>query len=320
MVRWCVARALFPLVLGGSLAVALAGLRAGAQPSLLVMVIILVSSAPVLLAQRQLPATAAWKAGPKDFGLDLLHMLSTGVSAEVSRSLTVGLWLAVAVWLRTAVGGHVWPTTWPWWLQLPLAIGIGDLGAYWVHRACHRFPLLWRVHAMHHSSERLHAFAGARNHPLNAVLAHGAQVLGITILGAPVEIIALASVVTGVHGILQHANVDLRYGPLNWVFATADLHRWHHSTVRGESDTNFGNTLAVWDVVFGTRHTPKGRPEAVGLGGLALPENFFVHLASPFVLRRWAAPAVAPAVATDRSCRRAPRVRWPRRGRAPRRS
>jgi sterol desaturase/sphingolipid hydroxylase (fatty acid hydroxylase superfamily) len=73
---------------------------------------------------------------------------------------------------------------------------------------------------------------------------------------------------------------------LNWVFSTADLHRWHHSADFAESNTNFGSNLILWDIVFRTRYLPEGRPQRVGIVGLTMPDNFFAHLASPFVLRR----------------------------------
>jgi sterol desaturase/sphingolipid hydroxylase (fatty acid hydroxylase superfamily) len=49
---------------------------------------------------------------------------------------------------------------------------------------------------------------------------------------------------------LQHVNLPLRHGWLNYVFSTNTLHRWHHSAERGEGDTNFGSTLVLWDQVF----------------------------------------------------------------------
>ena len=93
---------------------------------------------------------------------------------------------------------------------------------------------------------------------------------------------------TAVHGMLQHANLDLRHGWLNYVFMTADNHRWHHSTEFAESNTNFGSNIALWDHVFGTfvLREPAG-PESVGLDDVEMPDNVWVHLATPFTLPRW---------------------------------
>jgi sterol desaturase/sphingolipid hydroxylase (fatty acid hydroxylase superfamily) len=57
-------------------------------------------------------------------------------------------------------------------------------------------------------------------------------------------------------GIFQHANVQLRLGPLNWFFSMAELHRWHHSRTVEEANHNYGQTISVWDWVFGTRYLP----------------------------------------------------------------
>jgi sterol desaturase/sphingolipid hydroxylase (fatty acid hydroxylase superfamily) len=86
----------------------------------------------------------------------------------------------------------------------------------------------------------------------------------------------------------QHANIAIRLGPLSWIFSIGNLHRWHHSRERGESDTNYGNVYIFWDVVFATRFLPKDRepPEQVGIGGMdAFPSGFFAQWLSPF---RWA--------------------------------
>ena len=72
-----------------------------------------------------------------------------------------------------------------------------------------------------------------------------------------------------------------------WNRSHGDLHRWHHSRVRRESDTNYGNVYIFWDVIFGTRFLPKDRkpPAQVGLGGMeAFPSGFFAQWISPF---RW---------------------------------
>ncbi|HCX67158.1 MAG TPA: sterol desaturase, partial [Rhodobiaceae bacterium] len=37
----------------------------------------------------------------------------------------------------------------------------------------------------------------------------------------------MVSAVTAVLGILTHCNIEMRCGPLNYVFNTPELHRWH---------------------------------------------------------------------------------------------
>lgn len=287
MIRTVVSWALYPGLMGGSLLFTLLAIRAGQDPTSIVMVVILLSTIPLLLAQRLLPAEAEWSARPKHFTIDLLHMATSGFALEAVRVLTLGVLIQIALSLHGALGADdLWPTSFPIVFQLGFGILVGDIGAYWVHRACHKFPLLWRIHAVHHSSERMYVFAAARNHPMNAILMHVSHLLPLTLLGAPIEIIALTSVFTGVHGMLQHCNVDLKHGWFNYVFATADLHRWHHSSDFDESNRNFGNNLSIWDWIFGTRYLPAGHPQEVGLGTVHLPENFLAHLATPFLLNR----------------------------------
>jgi sterol desaturase/sphingolipid hydroxylase (fatty acid hydroxylase superfamily) len=84
------------------------------------------------------------------------------------------------------------------------------------------------------------------------------------------------------NGFLQHSNVDLHYGPLNYIVGSAETHRWHHSQEPREANTNYGSTLLVWDVVFGTWFLPAGREvEQLGLRE-AYPRSFAGLLAAPF--------------------------------------
>ena len=282
------AHTLYPGVLLAALCTTGFLVQHGLDPTLVVLLVIAGATVPLIFAQLVVPYEPAWRASPTDVSIDLLHMLSTGATTEGWRTLTLGALLAAAAALSGHLGDTPWPTHWPVAVQFAMAMVIGDLGAYWVHRLCHRYDLLWRVHAMHHSSERLYMFSSGRNHPGNAILAYGSQLLPLTLLGTPVEVLALVSVFTAVHGMLQHANVDLRHGLFNHVFATADLHRWHHAANRADSDHNFASNLILWDWVFRTRFLPADREvREVGLPDLALPDNFLHHLASPFVLRRW---------------------------------
>ena len=50
-----------------------------------------------------------------------------------------------------------------------LAFLLVDFTRYWVHRAHHRVPLLWRFHRTHHSSEHINATSGLRMHVVDMV-------------------------------------------------------------------------------------------------------------------------------------------------------
>lgn len=283
--RAVVSAATYPVVLFGSLGLTALGLAAGGRPSLVVVAVVALVTPVVLLAQRLAPAEPGWRGRPLDFSVDVLHLLSNGVFTEIFRLLTLGAVYEVAASL-SAAGSPAWPGGAPWLVQFGLALLVGEFFAYWTHRTFHRVPFLWRIHAVHHSSERMYALAAARNHPMNVVLMHACHVLPVAALGAPPEILAMSGALTGIHGLLQHSNVDLWHGPFNWIMATADAHRWHHSADLAESDTNFGNNLIVWDRVFGTCRLPGGRPKRVGLDAGRLPDNFLAHLATPFRLYR----------------------------------
>ena len=87
-------------------------------------------------------------------------------------------------------------------------------------------------------------------------------------------------------GLFQHANIDIRLGPLNYVFSAAPVHRWHHSRSREEADHNYGDNFIFWDVVFGTYYRPREREvEALGIAGLdAFPKSYVAQLLAPL---RW---------------------------------
>jgi sterol desaturase/sphingolipid hydroxylase (fatty acid hydroxylase superfamily) len=89
-----------------------------------------------------------------------------------------------------------------------------------------------------------------------------------------------------VHGFFQHANIDLRLGPLNYFFSMAELHRWHHSRDIREANQNYGSNCIVWDLVFGTFYWPRDRrpPADVGLSELPdFPQRLGRQLLSPFL-------------------------------------
>jgi sterol desaturase/sphingolipid hydroxylase (fatty acid hydroxylase superfamily) len=171
-----------------------------------------------------------------------------------------------------------------------LASVVREFFDYWGHRAMHHFDVLWRLHATHHSAQRLYFLNGLRAHPGEIAFRFGILgVLPLALLGVGETVLVLTTVAALAADVYQHANIAFRLGPLSWLYSIGDAHRWHHSRERVEADSNYGNVYLFWDAVFGTRHLPADRqpPTEVGIEGFdAFPRRFFAQWLSPF---RWSA-------------------------------
>ena len=110
------------------------------------------------------------------------------------------------------------------------------------------------------------------------------------LLGCGRQVLALFTLSTSVIGMFQHAKIQLRLGPLNWIFSMTELHRWHHSRDKREGNSNYGANLIVWDVLFGTRFLPEEReldPEHIGISNMPnFPQRYLGQLMSPFNWKR----------------------------------
>lgn len=173
----------------------------------------------------------------------------------------------------------------PLWLQLVEVILLADLGFYGVHRLAHALPAYWRLHAIHHSSERLDSLATFRVHPLDQLISASASTLPILALGFSPWAFGIYALIYRWHSILLHSNIRLPLGPVSWLIATPAFHHWHHSAAPEARDKNFAGQIALWDVVFGTRYMPKG--QIVSGYGIEdpVPAGYVDQLAHPFRTR-----------------------------------
>jgi sterol desaturase/sphingolipid hydroxylase (fatty acid hydroxylase superfamily) len=270
-----VAAGFFPVTLAACLAIAWSIAAAGWPPALQ-----LVAPVPAAiacwLAERRRPHDRAWRPHRADVVTDATH----AVFSQLGGGIVGGLLVLQLARFDVAV----WPVALPVAAQLALVLLIGELAQYAWHRGAHAVLPLWRVHATHHSSPRLYWLAGARFHPLEVIVLQVASFGPVAIAGAPPEVLALASVASTVVGTLQHANVEMRLGPLDWIFAGPRLHRWHHAIELAHQRGNSGGTLIVWDIVFGTRRAPPASPPRLGLA-TAFPTSYRHQVLAPL---RWA--------------------------------
>ena len=110
-----------------------------------------------------------------------------------------------------------WIETRPLPAQCILALVVGDLGVYAIHRLEHTVPWLWRCHAVHHSAEEMDWLVGFRFHPLDLFMVRIASLGTLVALHLTAPAIGFFIAVSAWQGWLVHANVRIRYGPLRWL-------------------------------------------------------------------------------------------------------
>jgi sterol desaturase/sphingolipid hydroxylase (fatty acid hydroxylase superfamily) len=177
----------------------------------------------------------------------------------------------------------LWPHAWPIWSQALLMILVVDFLRYWLHRAAHQSDTLWRLHSVHHSVEQMYWLNTARFHLLEKALQMTLDSLPFLLMAVDPTVLALYYIAYATNGFLQHCNIDLRYGVLNYIVGSAETHRWHHSRIPRESNANYGNTVIVWDLLFGTWFLPQQRAvDALGLQDPTYPKSFWALMRAPF--------------------------------------
>ncbi len=279
---------LFPLTFVGAMVAAAIGHRQGVSPSLLLAGITGATIAIIAVFERAQPHYPNWNVARGDVGTDLTHALVSMITLPPLIELGVrAAILELSVTAASLSPVAIWPHHWPVAAQLALALIVSQLGEYWVHRLAHTNPWLWRLHATHHSPERLYWLNAARFHPLDTALSFTVAMTPMVVLGVGDEVMLMMTAWISVHGLFQHCNIHLRLGPLNYIFSMAELHRWHHSKKLEEANANYGNNIIFWDIVFRTLHYPKDREaeETIGLADMPnFPKGWFGQVLSPF---RW---------------------------------
>lgn len=204
-----------------------------------------------------------------------------------------------------AVGAALWAEAHGWglfrligvpaWLAGVASFVILDFAVWAEHVASHKVPLLWRIHRMHHVDNGFDVTTGLRFHPLEIVLSMFWKALVVVLLGAPAVAVLVFEMVLNGTSMFNHSNVALPHsvdGIMRRCLVTPDMHRVHHSTIRRETDSNYGFNFPFWDRLFST-YTAQPRKGHDGMDiGLAefrgsLTAGLGFALALPFrALRR----------------------------------
>ncbi len=160
--------------------------------------------------------------------------------------------------------------TWPSWLEFLVGLVLLDLALYLQHVMFHAVPALWRLHMVHHADLDFDATTGLRFHTLEILLSMLIKTGFVLTLGASPWTVLVFEVLLNATSIFNHSNIRLPNGLdslLRLFVVTPDMHRVHHSTLRRETNSNFGFNLPWWDRLLGTyRDQPQAGHEQMKIG------------------------------------------------------
>ena len=245
---------------------------------------ILVAMAAVAAVEVAIPLRACGRWNRAHLGPNLaLTLLTFGTNLFLNVAL-----VAVVVWLESRGVGLLH------WLSLPplvaalIAVAALDFSFYAAHLSWHKFPALWRYHAVHHSDLALDVTTTIRQHPVESLLRYAAMGAMVVVIGPSPAAFAVYRVTSVLSGLLEHSNIrapEWLDGLLSIVVTWPHMHKVHHSRVPEQTDTNYGNLFSFWDRLFGT-FTPshEGTKVVFGLDGLDDPalQTTSALLALPF--------------------------------------
>ncbi len=178
---------------------------------------------------------------------DTWTSIGFGILGVVSRifmkSTNIAIWLAVYHWTPLKIETNIW--------TLLLLYFSNEFIFYWFHRWSHEFSFLWATHVNHHSSNKMNFSVAARTPFMNAIH-HVVFWLPLPLLGFDPLMILLVETISFLAAFIQHTTLIPKLGVIEWVFNTPSHHRVHHASNPNYINKNYGNTLIIFDRLFGT--------------------------------------------------------------------
>jgi sterol desaturase/sphingolipid hydroxylase (fatty acid hydroxylase superfamily) len=251
--------------------------------------VLLLSLFCVWLAEQFYPADAQWNFHPlsggarswNQFARDLVYVLLITQATALVIDATAG---ALGPRLRAWGARTWWPSAAPFALRVLLAFLAIELFSYWLHRAAHRYRLLWQFHSTHHLVTELNGFKALRTHPIDNLFFYLARNTPLLLLGAGADELVAATCLCGVLGFVAHANIRVSEGWLGLVVNFPRYHLVHHSAAAAEGNSNFGCHTVLWDRLFGTFRSSIEEPFALGMEPVG-PRSLSQELLWPFFRR-----------------------------------
>ncbi|MFJ2806713.1 sterol desaturase family protein [Kitasatospora sp. NPDC087271] len=244
-----------PLLLLGVLCTAVATLHFHWEPDRVSPLVLVGVLGYLAVLERVIPYRTDWHPSGRELRWYTVYFVLSMVGGALAQGLVTAL-------VQELGAAH--PVL-PFALEIPLALLVGSLGDYLVHRWSHHNRWLWRLHGVHHVPDKVNVANNGVNHILDVFVAQSVVQLLLSLIGFSAESVFVVGIFILAQGYFVHANIDVRLGFLGHLLAGPELHRLHHSTDLAEAG-HYASDLSLWDHVFGSFTWRPGRvPTAVGL-------------------------------------------------------
>ncbi len=156
---------------------------------------------------------------------------------------------------------------------------------YWLHRALHDIPILWRLHAIHHQIEEMNAARSYSHWAQDALYLAVITLPLIFLIESPQQHIALLTTFYLVSNYYMHTdNPAMSFPPaLRHVLADNVYHHYHHSRAIEHWGRNYCSFFSFYDRLFGTQHMPSDESfHPTGIDGYRPLTGWRDYLVRPF--------------------------------------
>ncbi len=261
-------------------------LSLGFDPALTLLANTVANVALIALLELWLPDRPEWR-WTRDGQVvnDAVHGIGTAFGENLGRSALLIFFAVIGGKLAAQGNLELWPTDWPLWGQVLLAVAVVDFCDYWKHRTYHAWSFAWPIHALHHNMDRMHVFKGARLHFLEATIRSLVVYGPLAALGASAEVLLWIAALMNFGGNLNHSNLMQKLPRfVHAMFPTKKAHWLHHNKDYSRGACNFAPLTMLFDHMFGTFRHPLDEPlHEVGIVPDPIPSNIPAQLASPFL-------------------------------------
>ncbi|HVN23965.1 MAG TPA: sterol desaturase family protein [Syntrophorhabdales bacterium] len=172
------------------------------------------------------------------------------------------------------------------WTEIVATVILLDIWDYWMHRAFHKVPFMWRFHRAHHSDMELDVTTAARFHIGELILSGCSKCLMILFWGPSLWGLVAFDLLLNSASLFHHSNVaiPMRFQDrLERLIVTPRMHRCHHALYRACFNTNFSTILSFWDRIFASYRWSRDKAE-LEVMGLSGPRGDVTMKIKPFLL------------------------------------